>query len=234
LIRPIQWGSVARVQLGGESLDGQQARERFTEGDLPGASEELPEPSPAPSKPLPPRPSDADDDHAGRAASEEAPLPIRGLAIDASVGKWQNTVESDGVLVRVYPMDAYGSIVPVSGTLEIDVIGEQHAGRTYGEPFPPLIRWATKVRPEDVGPNGATYRVPFQAWHPEFDLKLGSMGAVHARLSVPGQGVFDDTATMVWLRPLNTTRDRLQRFSGGRFFPEERTNRGMNDSGFPH
>jgi hypothetical protein len=99
-------------------------------------------------------------------------------------------------------MDAYGNIVPVNGTLEVDVIGEQPAHRTYGEPFPPLLRWATKVRPEDVGANGATFRVPFQAWHPEFDLKLGSMGAVHARLSVPGQGVFDDTATMVWLRTL--------------------------------
>jgi hypothetical protein len=44
---------------------------------------------------------------------------------------------------------------------------------------------------------------------------------------VPGHGVFDDTATMVRLRQYDSTRDRIQQYRGIRFFPQERTTRGI-------
>jgi hypothetical protein len=183
--------------------------------------------------PRPPGPSEVFDSAnpaRGQRAIDAWP-PARSVSIEAWAGKWTSYVDNDGIAVRIFPLDAYGNIVPVAGTLEVDLIGTQSASMTRGEPFPRLARWVQRVNYQDVGGDGAVYRFPYQAWHPEFDLQLGSLGAVHARLSVPGQGVFDDTASMVWVRPYSSTRDRLQMHTGGRFFPDlERTSRGMNDS----
>jgi hypothetical protein len=235
LRRQIEWSQAKRIRVDGQPMTAAEVLARFGNEGWPRHVEELPVPSvtPSPPAPMPPGPSrpidaDPDDEEPG----EPSPLPVASLAIEASVGKWQMGAENDGVLVRIFPMDLYGNIVAVDGILEVEIIGERGT-QTQTEPFPELARWTFQVRGQDITARGATYRVPFQALHPEFDLKLGSTGAVHARLSVPGQGMFDDTATMVWLRPLSTTRDRLQHQTGGRFFPTERTNRGMNDSGLP-
>ncbi len=252
--RPIQWSRVSRVRLDGAPLSPKDVIARFDAQGWPSAAEEeagpeLPGPSaPPPPQPDPPRPS--------RDAGAYEPAPMYALPeatpsyqtpalwprnealpratslhIDATVGKWRSYADSDGIVLRVSPRDAFGNVVPVSGTVEVDLIGMQSATRTRGEPFPRLARWVRRIVPDDVVGFGATYRLPFQARHPEFDLELGSLGAVHARLVVPGQGVFDDTATMVWVRPFDTTRDQLQMRTRGRFFaPLERTSRGMNGS----
>ncbi|MFH1923324.1 MAG: hypothetical protein ABIP48_25965, partial [Planctomycetota bacterium] len=77
----------------------------------------------------------------------------------------------------------------------------------------------------EFGLLGAKYRFPFQAVHPEFDLELAPYAAVHARLSVPGEGVFEATESDVRVRPYSATRDHLQYTTGQRFFPLERTGR---------
>ena len=243
LVRPIDWSRVTRVRIDGKPFDPAQLIAHFDAEGWPSRVEELP-PSPTVAPPLPsppvpnppparpPGPSDAfpEEQTRGAAGADDWPA-ARSLHIEASVGKWSGYVDNDGVVVRVYPLDAYGAVVPVEGMLEVDLIGSQSASMTRGDPFPQLARWAQRISLADVGPDGATFRFPYQAWHPEFDLQLGSTGAVHARLSVPGQGVFDDTADMVWVRPYSFTRDRLQMHTGGRFFaPQERTSRGMNDS----
>jgi hypothetical protein len=235
LARWIEWGRVARVRIDGKPYTASELLARFDAEGWPRVAEELSQPkasTPRPPAPRPPGPSQAfDAEAAGGERVEEAWPVARSLHIEAQSGKWSGYTDNDGVVVRVFPLDANGNVVPVGGTLEVDLIGSQSASLTRGDPFPQLARWVERVDPRDVGSDGATYRLPFQAWHPDFDLQLGSLGAVHARLSVPGQGVFDDTASMVWVRPYSATRDRLQMHTGGRFFlPQERTSRGMNDS----
>ncbi len=232
VVRPIDWSRVVRVRLDGKPMSAAELIARFDADGWPSTAEELPPPrGAAPKSVRPPGPSDEFSDDQPQAQRTRANPRVRSLKIEASAGKWSGGVENDGVLLRVMPLDASGNIVPVNGTLEVDLIGNQTASRTRGEPFPQLARWGQQVSAADVGGDGATYRLAYQAWHPEFDLQLGSTAAVHARLSVPGQGVFDDTATWVWVRPYSETRDRVQEHTGARFFPQERTNRGTNDSG---
>ena len=79
------------------------------------------------------------------------------------------------------------------------------------------------LTPQDLTPRGYAFRLPFQAIHPEFNLQVGSVGLVHARLAVPGTGVFEATTNTISVRPVNPIRDRLQVQQGSRFLPTERT-----------
>jgi hypothetical protein len=233
LVRSMDWSRVARVRIDGKPYTPAELVARFEREGWPRAAAELPAPSPpSPRPPNAPRPGPSDrvDSSAARWQDSVSWLPARSLHIEAAADKWSSYSDNDGVVVRIFPCDANGNVVPVAGTLLVDLIGTQSANLTRGEPFPQLARWVRRVEPRDIAADGATYRLRFQAWHPDFDLQLGSLGVVHARLTVPGQGVFDDTASMVWVRPYSATRDRLQMHTGGRFFPQERTSRGMNDS----
>jgi hypothetical protein len=235
IVRPIDWKYVVRIRLDGKPLTGGEVLQEFESNGWPRLNQDLPEPPPNSPKPVRlPAPSDepSDEEPVSETNDVEPLPPVSSLHIEASVARWSSGADSDGVLLRVFPLDVEGNIVPVSGMLEVDLIGQQEATQTRGNPFPQLARWGQPVDAEDVGANGATYRLPFQAWSPDVNLQFGSSGSVHARLSVAGQGVFDDTATMVRLRPYNSTRDRLQMFRGSRFFPQERTTRGTTDSGF--
>ena len=91
--------------------------------------------------------------------------------------------------------------------------------------FPELARWTQVVAAGDFTDGVAAYRLPFQALHPDFNVDLGSLGLVHARLSVPGQGVFEATTGATPIRQFNPVRDRLQQQVGQRFWPIERTDR---------
>ncbi|MBI3838547.1 MAG: hypothetical protein HY288_11525 [Planctomycetia bacterium] len=234
-VRPIDWNYIVRIRIDGKPLTPPELLRRFEASGWPSSNQDLPEAPASPANPprLPGPSDESPDESSATALDSVQPLPpVSSLHIEASVAKWNSGADNDGVLLRVFPLDAQGNIVPVSGTLEVDLIGQQEATLTRGEPFPQLARWGQLVDAQDVGANGATYRLPFQAWHPDVNLQLGSSGTVHVRLSVPGQGVFDDTATMVRLRPYSSTRDRLRQFRGTRFFPQERTTRGTSDSGF--
>lgn len=151
---------------------------------------------------------------------------VRSLAMDALVANWDADVEVDGLLVHVYPLDADGAVVPVRGSLEVDLRGQWHNAVPRPQSFLGLGRWTRQVRFEDFGPRGAVYRLPFQGVHPEFDPAVAPHGAVHARLSVPGQGTFETTESTVRIRPYGAVRDDLQQATGRRFFPQERTGEG--------
>jgi hypothetical protein len=170
----------------------------------------------------PPRPAEASTVGAGPRRSPR----ITCLAMDASAANWDSDVEMDGLLVQLHPLDATGEVVPVKGTLAVTLIGWR-TGRTRSrQPPVRLARWTRAVHPDDLGPLGIEYRLPFQSVHPEFDLRWASQGTVHARLNASGQGVFASTDSTVRIRPSSALRDHLEYVSGGRFFPVERTGRG--------
>jgi hypothetical protein len=159
------------------------------------------------------------------------------LAIDARAGRWDENVEPDGLVVRVYPLDADGAVVPVRGTLTVDLWAEATPERSgwdwRREPFQNAGHWTEAVRAADFGPGGATYRLRFYpSFHPEFEHWMGWRGAVHACLAVPGQGTFEATDDMAIIRPWSTVREHLQQvtrhgyFPGYRYFPDERTDDG--------
>jgi hypothetical protein len=78
------------------------------------------------------------------------------------------------------------------------------------------------ITPEHFTSAGAVCQIAFQAVHPEFDLDLRAHGVVHARFSVPGEGVFE-ASTETRLRGYSALRDQLQLQTGRRFFAGEYT-----------
>jgi hypothetical protein len=154
---------------------------------------------------------------------------VRTLGIDATLANWDGDVESDGIVLRVAPLDADGYLMAVSGTLEIDLFGDQNLSPTRGRDYGLLAHWVEPLATEDMEPNGAYYRLPFQGVHPDFQYDVSPYAMVHARLSVPGQGTFDATTGAIRIRPYNGFRDRLQQSTGARFFPNERTGTGRSE-----
>lgn len=153
------------------------------------------------------------------------PPRVVSLHIDTYVANWDSDVEVDGLVVHVYPLDSAGATIPAFGTFEVDLIGLAASNGVSGNPFPVLGHWSRVIRPEEMGPNGVVLRFPFQHSSPEFNQKwsVASFGMVHARLSVAGNGVFDDTAAFTRIRPYSPVRDRMQQQQGRRFHPLERT-----------
>ena len=235
LLRPIAWDCIRWVQVGQETLTGEEFRGRV-EASRP---EVIPRPPegrpnrivlkgaayPVGAKPgAPTREAPA----AGPARRTLEARRVQSLAIDVAVANWDADVEVDGLIVDVRPLDADGQVVPVDGTLEVDLIVQRWGVVKRPQPFIQRGRWTERVRAGDSGPAGARYRLPFGAggFHPEFDRETAPYGAVHVQLSVPGQGVFAATESTVRIRPYSAVRDALERATGNRFLPQEKTGDG--------
>jgi len=227
LLRPVRWERVVRAEVAGESVDRDELR-RLVERIRA-------------ETPFEPEPGAKDRVFVMRGSSRAtgvAPAPpppaeppplrrVRSLKVDAVAANWDDDVETDGLSLHVSPLDAQGRLIPVRGGLEVELIGQPaRLAPREGPPFKRLGYWTRRLRPQDFGPYEATVRLPFGRVHPEFDAGAAPSGAVHVRLSVPGQGTFESTADMVRTRPYSAVRDRLEQTTGHRFFPSERTGDG--------
>jgi hypothetical protein len=227
LRRPIQWDRVVQVHVADQDLSGEEFRQIV---------EAVKSDAPAP-KETPPAQKKIVIEGSTRSGgflsvTRSAPHKpsarprVRSLAVEAAVANWDADVEVDGLLVHVYPLDGTGAVIPVRGMLQFDLTGQRDGVFRRWQSFTTLGRWSRRVRLEDFGPRGAVYKLPFQGVHPEFDLKVAPRGALHARLSVAGQGTVETTESMVRIRPYSSVRDWWQLSTGRRFFPQERTGRG--------
>ncbi len=143
--------------------------------------------------------------------------PLRALLIDARLANFNATAEADGVWVEICPLDSYGQMKAVWGTLEIAVIAHRRGPSDYPAAFPRVARGVFQVHPGQFGPYGAEFFVPYQRPHPEFNTDLAPRGLVHARVNVPGEGSFEAT-TEVRLRPYSVIRDQMQLLGYSRFW----------------
>lgn len=245
ICRPIRWERILLARLGDQELSAEELQS-LSEA-LKSAPPEQPEGGDPNSLPSPPAPrQDGSADIEGRTrqplpppkqwipdtqmanyiqASRARDLQVRSINIDACVANWNQTVETDGIVVHLYPLDDQGYVVPVDGTLDVDLIAAVPAGAQLGVPFPQIGRWTVRVTPDQFGPSGAMFKLPFQGAHPEFDLNIGPLGLVHARLNVPGNGSFETSRSMVRIRQYSAVRDENQQINGQRFFDVERVDR---------
>src|SRR5439155_2075486 len=81
------------------------------------------------------------------------------IDFDASIANWDADVETDGVLIDVAPLDIHRQIVPVSGTLEVELFAPQRrtldlAPQSGGDTLEVVERWTRAITPEDFGPSG--------------------------------------------------------------------------------
>jgi hypothetical protein len=230
ILRPIRWDRVAWAEVAGQKIPGEE---------LHGLVEQIRQEIPA----LPVAPAvtsnivligapDVDrapESRAARPSNQAADTRrVVSLAIDAGAARWDENVDTDGLLVHVYPLDANGAIVPVRGTLNVDLTVERLDQYRLTQPFADGGHWEEAVHTADFGPTGAVYRLRFQSLNPEFNHWVGATAAVHATLAIPGQGTFEATADMACIRPFSTVRNHLEQMTNHRYFPNERTDDGRH------
>jgi len=153
---------------------------------------------------------------------------VRSLGIIAIPANWDDDAEDDGLRVEVLPLDARGRLLPINGRLSFKLTGGAVATHThqrrvggFRSAFPEIGTWNQEVKPEDFGPHGAVYNLPFRNIRPQFDSRLASEALLYGRLSVSGQGVFEVSDANVELRRLSRFRDELQLHSGRRILQSE-------------
>ncbi len=218
--QPIEWDRVVKARVAGQELSGAEFQRavKAIRRDVP-----PPAKSPAAGNTIIIKGSPDATGAAVVPASAATPATprVQSLAIEATVANWDAAPAVDGLLVRVDPLDAAGAVVPAQGLLEVELIGRSAGAVIQSQPFSRLASWSQPVRVADFGANGAVYRLPFQGIPPEYDTHVAPRGAVLARLSVPGQGTFQATASAVRIRPYSAVRDQLQQATGQRFFENE-------------
>jgi len=227
LLRPIAWSRIVAAEYQQRAIAPEELL-RMIERRRSEDPAELIAPSPL----LPPQPEPIHLPAAEALPQQRlaAPRPrIVALRIEAEVANWLPGAEIDGLLLRVYPLDEFGKVAPVLGTLNVTLVGTRPTAlrseyfRNPGEPFPRLGYWTRHLTPSQFAGYEARVLLPFQASHPEFDLELGALALVTAELAVPGEGVFAATDEFVRIRPYSPLRDWQQQLDGRRFFPVERT-----------
>jgi hypothetical protein len=234
VLRPVGWQSVETAWRNGRVLNAAELQEAIDElksARLP--REPVAEPT-AETKATEEECWERESPREPLAAKDHKPADVvRSIAIDASLAHWSGGVESDGILLRVSPLDADGNLIAASGTLEVDLFGDQYGSPTRGRDYRVLGHWASRLEADQVTLEGAAVRLPFQAVSPDFANDLSPYAVVHVRFSAPGHGTFEASTNPVRLRPYNGVRDRLQQAAGTRFFPNERTNRNQSRQAEP-
>jgi hypothetical protein len=223
MTRPIEWDRVVKARVAGQELSGTEFQRivKAIRRDVPPPAKSTAVGNTIIIKGTP----NATEAAAAPASTATSATPrVQSLAIETTVANWDAAPAVDGLLVRVYPLDAAGAVVPVDGLLEVELMGRSAGAAVQSQSFARLGSWSQPVRAAEIGVNGAVYRLPFQGVHPEYDTNIAPRGAVLARLSVPGQGTFQATASTVRIRPYSAVRDQLQQTTGQRFFDAEERN----------
>jgi hypothetical protein len=157
---------------------------------------------------------------------------VQTLYIEAYLAQWDGDAQTDGLRVFVYPLAADGELVPVYGQIDLFLLGEvERATGVVASPVMPqfrelergshMVRPGDFVRPNDLARGAAMYELPFRQFHPDFYFDVARQALVHARLGVPGQGLFLASDANVQLRGFSRIRDELQMRTQQRFFPAE-------------
>ncbi len=160
-----------------------------------------------------------------------APPPVASLAMEAALANWDADVETDGLAIWLRLLDEEGFETRAAGTLEVELLAPRirkyhEAPQSRGYSVDLIERWSVQFAAEKFRGGQVLVRLPLGAIHPEFDRGVDALGLVHARLAVPGQGVFEQSVDGVSLRTFSPVRDALLDNTGRHFLPTEATGRG--------
>ncbi|MCE9555034.1 MAG: hypothetical protein K8T91_16900 [Planctomycetes bacterium] len=220
LLRPVQWSRV----ISAHGPQGEMTAEQIQQ-NWPGMASRVDSPT------FPLAPVVEPTNGVAPSPSEPAASRVTTILADAYAAHWGPNVESDGILLLLSPLDDYGRLTAVDGTLEVELIADfrsylRPAPINQREPFNRVGSWTFRLTPADfAGGRPARVRLPFQAIDPQFTANIDSYGLVTMRLAVPGQGVFATSVGDVRIRPMDNIRTRIENSTGARFLPGEQTGR---------
>jgi hypothetical protein len=154
------------------------------------------------------------------------------VAFDSHIANWDADIETDGLIIDIAPLDLDRQLIPISGTLEVELYAPQRrtldlAPQSGGDTLELVERWTLALTPADFGPTAARLRLPFGAITPELqpNWTASHYGLIHIRLAIPGHGIFEDSKDGIRIRPWSPNRDRLEQKTHHRFLPTENLGR---------
>jgi hypothetical protein len=224
------WGQIRLVQSGQQSYRGCDfqavAQSTKTPGKLYRELDVAIEGGPKQSPALLPAAHQSSANVGERLRLSAAERRVKTLYIEAYLAQWDGDPQADGLRVFVYPLAADGELVPVNGQIDLYLLGEvERASGVVASPqmpqFRELERQSATVRSGDFKRGAAVIELPFRQFHPDVYFDVARQAVVHARLGVPGQGLFLASDANVQLRGFSRIRDELQMQTRQRFFPTE-------------
>ncbi|MEO2011477.1 MAG: hypothetical protein ABGX22_22575 [Pirellulaceae bacterium] len=225
--RPIKWHQVVHVVAGGEELSTEAFREQldkwtFTSTMTPNWS------GMAQSRDLPNRASVNSHSNTAERALNAMGFKQRlvTVSVKARLAQWDNDAALDGVEVLVMPLDDAGRLVPVRGTVMLELtapraVDREQSPRLHGVRFQTVARSAHQVKASDFTAEGTVLRLRFRQTDPQFDSTWLSTGILKVRLVVPGSGVFRASVDDLEIRPFSPIRDLSERHHGRRYLLSE-------------
>lgn len=220
IVRQLDWDDVTLHSSDGAVLTQAEifelaalAKQARGDGDA-----ESPSPQPAIRDDAPPALID-------RRIAKASPRPAM-IRFDAELANWDADIETDGLVIRVESLDAYGRPVAVRGQVNaqlwvIKQVDQDAQPRSRGRGIQRIAQSSTAISTDlETGADNLV-RLPFDGIHPEIDWDLSSFGIVHVELVAPGQGVFHHTLDGVRIRPFTPVRDVWHLHGRSAFFPVE-------------
>ncbi len=215
--RPIQWDAVVRAVHEGRVLA--QGEVLALASEAPAAAQRRQRPVARETATM----AEAADERLGFSA-----VP-RGITFDAQLANWDDDAAADGLIFDLQVVDARGRRVPVDGTVEVQWVAVRDRTPWSGayrnrHPVQTIARWTRTFTAAEMA-DGATWQLPFQAVHPQYDRSWRPAGLVRVKVTVPGYGTWVASRDFIRTRPYSPTRDEQARVTGSPFFPGERAGR---------
>ncbi len=215
--RPIAWSAVTRIEQSGRAITKDEALSSATRAPDRPQRVQIPLATGGPSM----------ADQADRLLAGQP--RVAGIEFDAGLANWDEDAASDGLVVRLRIYDVAGRSLPVAGNMEVRLMGVRYrtarsGARRHRSSVETIGRWTRAFSAEQMT-NGAQWRLPFQANHPQWDRSWKASGLVVVTVTIPGHGTFTASRDFIRTRPISPTRDEQARVTGSPFFAGERTGR---------
>ena len=133
------------------------------------------------------------------------------LSVFAHVDNWNGDPKPDGIRLYLRPTGAKGEMLPVIGTVSVQLNvyrGDVRntAGRLHEEES-----WSYELSKNDYDQSGAVITLPFRRIQPDSEKDIYVLGTLNVRLKISGQGVLDATLDDLELRKRSITSDLRRR-----------------------
>jgi hypothetical protein len=178
----LPWNEIAWVQ---------HANRRFKPSRFRGMAAEFASPVPAdffqePQVYTRPEPTHEDGSYNGRVyvvPPSAVKTPAQTVVAQAHVANWDGDAETDGLVIKIAPRASSGDMAPLDGVLVVELLGRKYRSAPRRSPIVELEEWSLRVRNQDFGALGATYRLPFQTFFPDRDHSIAREGRLRVRLT---------------------------------------------------
>lgn len=122
------------------------------------------------------------------------------LSVFAHVDNWNADSKVDGIRLYLIPRGARGELIPVSGSVSVQLSVYRGDARNTAGRYREEESWACELSTSDYDQTSAMLVLPFRRIQPDSDREIFVLGSLTVRLKIAGQGVLEANLNDVELR----------------------------------